>query len=138
MPRAVSKKKPTKAKKKAAVKKRVSARPVRHLKVAPAHAPQKQSVAEEMITKLRLSKHVSHPDETFWVNNGPVCQTITELKNAIAEMTDDQFEYHTKRNGNDFARWLEEAMCHDECARKITKARTRAAAIRALAICDDN
>lgn len=110
-----------------------------------AYAPKKrtytavrQSVAAEVLTKLRDSRHEADPNEAFWVNNGPICRNVPELKLAIADMTDDQFEYHTKRNGNDFAAWLEQAMCHDECARKIRKAHTRAAAIRALAVCDDH
>lgn len=79
----------------------------------------------------------SLPEESFWVNNGPVCCSIAELREAIKEMSDEQYAYHTRRDGNDFARWLSESLGHHECAQKLSRAKTRAGAVRALASCRD-
>jgi hypothetical protein len=96
----------------------------------------KRRVAAAKTTKV-LGRHQARHGEGFWVNNGPVCSTIPELRAAIASMSDEQFNYHTKRDGNDFARWVAEAMEHRQCAVKLEKAQTRAGALRALAICED-
>ncbi len=74
--------------------------------------------------------------ECFWVNNGPICKTVPELKAAFLQMSDAQFTHHTK-NGNDFAAWLENTMGHSVCAAKVRKVKTRVGAARALSVCTD-
>ena len=53
-----------------------------------------------------VCKSASSPDECFWVNNGPVVDSIVHLKLALKDMTEEQFAYHTTREGNDFAEWI--------------------------------
>ena len=74
-------------------------------------------------------------EQCFWINNGPVIKKITELKKAIAEMSDEQYAYHTKRDGNDFAKWAEDVIQCPECANSLKKSRTRKGAVRALQSC---
>ncbi len=74
-------------------------------------------------------------DKAFWVNNGPVVNTLDGLRDALSHMSDEQFEYHTKRAGNDFAKWVDEVLCHGSCATKLGSAKTRTGAIRAIATC---
>ena len=75
---------------------------------------------------------VCREEECFWVNNGPVLASIEGLRDALAHMTDDQFAYHTKRDGNDFARWIRDSLGDPETAVRIARARTRTGAIQAL------
>lgn len=100
---------------------------------------------ERRATKAKTSLHskgacagkctTASSDKYFWVNNGPVCCDLAELRQALKSMTDEQFAYHTQRAGNDFARWIDEVLRHHTCAQKLTKARTRSGAARALATC---
>jgi outer membrane biosynthesis protein TonB len=78
---------------------------------------------------------VATDDKAFWVNNGPVVSTLDGLREALATMTDEQFDYHTKRAGNDFAKWVDEVLCHGPCAGKLDKAKTRSSAVKAIATC---
>lgn len=75
---------------------------------------------------------VCRDGEAFWVNHGPVIDSIAGLKEALSSMSDEQFAYHTMRDGNDFARWLRDSLDDTVCAARIEKAKTRAAAARAL------
>lgn len=70
--------------------------------------------------------------EAFWINNGPVVHSVAELKVALGEISDEQFAYHTKRAGNDFACWLRDCLGDDVTAGRIEKAHGRSSAARAL------
>jgi hypothetical protein len=74
-------------------------------------------------------------DKAFWVNNGPIVSTLDGLRDALRSMSDEQFDYHTKRAGNDFAKWVNEVLCHGACASKLGTAKTRTSAVRAIATC---
>ena len=71
-------------------------------------------------------------DQCFWVNNGPVLKNIADLYYALKEMGDEQFDYHTKRDSNDFALWIDGALGESALANKLTKIRTRKGAIATL------
>ena len=73
------------------------------------------------------------PEEAFWVNNGPVIDTLCALMESFTSMTDEQFAYHTKRDGNDFARWVRESIGDPACATRLERAKTRMAAAKVLA-----
>jgi hypothetical protein len=72
------------------------------------------------------------PAEAFWVNDGPILRSVIELKEALSTLTDEQYAYHTKRNGNDFATWVRDCFADAECAEKLEKASTRTGAVRTL------
>lgn len=77
-------------------------------------------------------KKVCKAEQAFWVNNGPVVHSVAELKEALRDITDEQFLYHTKRAGNDFACWLRDCLGDDVTATRVEKARGRSGALRAL------
>jgi len=72
------------------------------------------------------------PEQAFWINRGPVVDSIAQLKEALRTMTEDQFAYHTRREGNDFARWVRECLADAERAARLERATTKAAAVKAL------
>ncbi len=78
---------------------------------------------------------VAPVDKFFWVNNGPVVGDLAALRAALEGMTDEQYAYHTTRAGNDFAKWISEVLGHKACADKVSRAKTRVTAIRAIATC---
>jgi hypothetical protein len=72
------------------------------------------------------------PTQAFWVNNGPVLKSVDELLKALKEMSDEQYAYHTKRDGNDFAIWIRDCLNDVQCAKDLKNAKTRVGAIRIL------
>jgi len=74
------------------------------------------------------------PDKCFWVNCGPILKNLRELREARADsISDEQFAYHVARDRNDFAVWVEEVLGDATCAKALRRARTRQAALRAVA-----
>jgi hypothetical protein len=78
-------------------------------------------------------KKTCEAHEAFWVNNGPVVNSLGGLKTALKDMSDEQYAHHTKRGKNDFANWIEACLCDKSCASRVRKARSRPGAVRALA-----
>ena len=52
---------------------------------------------------------------------------------ALKEMSDEQYAYHTKREGNDFAKWVQDCLGDSASATGLKSARTRVGAVRILA-----
>ena len=71
------------------------------------------------------------------MHNGPVLRKLTELVNILDALTDEQFLYHTKRSGNDFAAWLEDTLLHPRCAVRVVRTRSRAGMKKVLLSCKD-
>ena len=69
----------------------------------------------------------------FWVNNGPSLRHLLDLSKFLTIITAEQFHYHTKRNGNDFAKWVRAVLGDERCARALEASKTIAAARRAAA-----
>lgn len=97
-----------------------------------------QKVEKKVVAKKSAStcvctcKKTCKPVQAFWVNNGPVVNSVESLLKALKEMSDEQFIYHTKRDGNDFANWIKDCLNDIDCAKALKKAQTRVGAIRVL------
>jgi hypothetical protein len=104
-----------------------SARPTRRQPVeGPAKRPRKRP-AEAVVPD-------APPDKCFWVNDGPVLKNLRELRDALAQnISDEQFAHHVGGDRNDFARWVEEVLGDATCAKALRRARTRDAALKAVA-----
>lgn len=71
-------------------------------------------------------------DQRFWVNNGPVLKNLYDLESALETMSDEQYEYHAKREGNDFANWIGGVLGDKELAKKVARVKSRSAAAQAI------
>lgn len=70
--------------------------------------------------------------QAFWVNNGPVVHSMHDLFEALKTMTDEQYAYHTKREGNDFVNWVKDCLKDSACAMSLKRVQSRTGAIRVL------
>ncbi|MEK7192905.1 MAG: hypothetical protein AAB682_02095 [Patescibacteria group bacterium] len=68
----------------------------------------------------------------FYVNNGPIVCDLFDLKNALRVMSDDSFRHHTVRDGNDFSRWIRDALQNESCAREISICHDRHTALQTI------
>jgi len=105
----------------------------------PKKMKKKKTVPKKTTPKKTASKKVktkvlkSAPDnQRFWVNNGPVLKNLVELKDALKKVTKEQFDFHTKREGNDFANWVKDILHLRGLADKITKTKTRKDLVRTI------
>lgn len=78
---------------------------------------------------------VAPPDQLFWVNNGPVLKDLRDLRDAFRTMTDEQYRFHAKRDGNDFAKWVSVVLHNEECAKQLKRATSRLLALEVVGEC---
>lgn len=83
-------------------------------------------------TKKPQSIIDASPECAFWMNNGPVVRNLVELKDALTSISDELYDYHTKRDGNNFSKWIDEVLKNAECAKRLLGAKTRQEAIRII------
>ncbi|MEK7584961.1 MAG: hypothetical protein AAB455_00350 [Patescibacteria group bacterium] len=99
------------------------------LKAKPKITKIKKAVTKKA-TKKSLPIVESHV--AFWSYQGPVLRSLIDLGKFLAIATDEQFSYHTKRDGNDFARWTKDVLQDATCATALEKAKTKSAALSAV------
>ncbi len=99
-------------------------------------SPAKKAIAKKVVKSVKkptCSCEVQcAATHAFWVNNGPVVNSLDGLLRAFKEMSDEQYVYHTKRDGNDFAKWVKECLKDAEVATGLKLVKSRDGAIRFL------
>lgn len=63
-------------------------------------------------------------DSCFWVNYGPALRDLLELRNALHEISEDQFKHHVNAIRNDFAEWVGDVLKDKKTAVQIKKTKT--------------
>lgn len=116
-----------KAVRKAAVKRVVKKNVRKVTKKAVKKSPKKTIRTIEIIEIIDVA-----PESVFWLNGGESLKNLIELRDALESMGEEQFDFHTKRDGNDFANWIEGAIGHENLAKEIKKAKTKDASLKVI------
>ncbi len=60
-------------------------------------------------------------EESFWINYGPIINSLSELIEAIEQMKTYTFRYHVNQdnNKNDFADWIRSSLDDNELAMRL-------------------
>lgn len=87
-----------------------------------------------MVTREEAVKYLSDtsPEQSFWVNNGPVLRNLDELSNFIQGMPDDAYSYHANKDKNDFSRWINEIIGDKKLANDLLSSKSKQSAARKL------
>lgn len=116
-----------KAVRKAAAK-RVAKKNVRKVVKKTAKKPAKKAIRTiEVIEIIDVA-----PESVFWLNGGEALKNLIELRDALENMSEEQFDFHTKRDGNDFANWIDGVIGHENLAKEIKKAKTKDASLKVI------
>lgn len=83
------------------------------------------SVKKPIQRKIEITIIDIQPEQFFWVYEGPSIKDLRDLQVALQEMSQEQFDFHTKRDGNDFAKWIEGVFGESALARGAEKAKTK-------------
>ncbi len=95
-----------------------------------------KKTVRKVVKKKTTCKKRCKPSHAFWVNNGPIIHSVNGLIKALKnEITDEQFDYHTKRDGNDFANWIKDCLCDSGCASRLKRVRSKDGMLRVLSKC---
>ena len=93
-----------------------------------------KKIKQLVVKKFKNKKQplfVTNGLNAFWVHQGPTLRSLADLAKFLEIITEEQFAYHVKRNGNDFSRWVAEVLQDKVAAAALARAKTRAAALTA-------
>lgn len=71
-------------------------------------------------------------EKGFWVNNGPVLLSLSELASGVRKLSAEQFSHHVNAEKNDFANWASGVFEDDSLAAKLAGLKSKAAIGKAL------
>jgi hypothetical protein len=72
-------------------------------------------------------------DKHFWCHDGRFLRNLRELENALNDMSDEIFHYHSGEGRNDFSKWIREVVGDEKLANDLGKAKSRVQASQAVA-----
>ncbi len=73
------------------------------------------------ITKAQAEKFLSkvEGEKCFFCNDGQVFCSLEELVEGLKKMEESVFSYHSNREKNDFARWIEDVFGDKDLAKDL-------------------
>ena len=121
----VSAKKP--AAKKAVAKKVVKKAPVKKVvaKKVTKKVPAKTSAKKVTLKKPVKDLVFSNNDQSFWLSDGQILNSLIALEEAFQNMNDEVFFHHVNNGRNDFAEWVDLVLCDGDCAVELRKVDTK-------------
>jgi len=67
-------------------------------------------------------------EQCFWVCNGDVLASLTDLQQSLKKMNKASFTHHVSKDHNDFATWVDDILQNPVCANELRSKRTVATA----------
>jgi len=85
-----------------------------------------RSVAEVMLGDVPEEKR-------FWCNDGRYLKNLDELKDALEQMTEETFRFHSSENKTDFSNWVKDVIGDEKLSRDLLKSTTKEQSTRVVA-----
>lgn len=90
------------------------------------------AVQKSINTINKLEQYNAQPNQWFHLQDGSTIKSLAELKEALANMPNDVFKFHTGDHGNDFVSWIKAVFRLKELASKIEQSKTKEEMIHEL------
>ncbi|MEM4245198.1 MAG: hypothetical protein QW404_00990 [Candidatus Nanoarchaeia archaeon] len=69
------------------------------------------------------------PEEyQFWVNDGTTIRNMEQLADALRNMNEETFRYHSNKEKSDFSNWLKDIVGDEKLARDLMKNKNKISA----------
>ena len=87
-----------------------------------------------MVTKEEARRYLNDtdPEQSFWVNNGPILKNLEELANVLPAMGDEVFQHHVNKDKNDFSNWIKDIIGDQKFANDLTSSKSKDSAVKKL------
>jgi hypothetical protein len=73
------------------------------------------------------------PDETrFWCVDGRYLKNLSELEDAMEQMSEDTFRSHSNETKTDFSNWVKDVIGDEKLSRDLLKCSTQTQAAKAV------
>ncbi|MFH1639115.1 MAG: hypothetical protein ABIB93_02210 [Chloroflexota bacterium] len=84
------------------------------------------------ILKWDAQKYLARvPDEhIFYLHSGGVIRDMHELGEALRNMSDETFAYHSDEGKKDFSKWAKDIIGDEKLSRDLSKATSRTRAVK--------
>jgi hypothetical protein len=94
----------------------------------------KSSTETNTITRAKAEKSLARvpDDRVFWSNDGRILTDMKDLKDALANMSDQNFAYHSNEGKKDFSNWVKDVLEEETLAKELEKATNREQAARVV------
>ena len=86
---------------------------------------------------IRISKEEAYRrlgdvagDKRFWCQDGKVIKNLRDLEEALNNMSDETFHYHSVEDKNDFSNWVRDVVGDTALANQLKGVMTSIAAAR--------
>ena len=81
----------------------------------------------KIVTKDDAARYLGDvaPEQSFWVNNGPVVKNIEELANALPQLSDETFQHHANKDKNDFSSWINDVVGDKKLANDLLSSKDK-------------
>lgn len=90
--------------------------------------PKKKAAKKVAIKKPVKDLVYASDQESFWVQDGEVLNSLLALRDALSKMDRDIYQFHAAGERNDFSLWVDTVLRDPDCATDLTKAGTPAKA----------
>jgi len=85
----------------------------------------KKSVAKQVPIKKPVKDLTYASDqESFWTTDGEILNSLLALRDALAKMDVDIYQFHAAGEQNDFSIWVDTVLRDGDCAGDLKKAKT--------------
>ncbi|MFC1919637.1 DUF5752 family protein [Chloroflexota bacterium] len=86
------------------------------------------------ITKNEASRRLGYvpEDKLFWCQDGRVIKNLAELEQALSDMSEETFFYHSGEERNDFCNWVKDVVGDNKLATDLSKAKSPSQAQKAV------
>jgi predicted Zn-dependent protease len=87
----------------------------------------KSSAGDAVIARTRAEKSLAKApeDKVFWSNDGRILTDMKDLMEALANMSDQNFAYHSNALKKDFSNWVRDILEDEKLAEDLEKAANR-------------
>jgi hypothetical protein len=72
-------------------------------------------------------------EKRFWCHDGRYLKSLEEMKDALLEMEDETFLYHSNDTKTDFSNWVKDVIGDEKLSRDLLKCVTKDQAAKAVA-----
>ncbi len=94
----------------------------------------KSSTGTPAITRAKAEKSLAKvpEDRVFWSNDGRILTDMKELIDALANMSDQNFAYHSNEVKKDFSNWVRDILEDEKLAEDLEKVSNREQAAKVV------